>query len=353
MKNTTLSSFFKRISLCAALIFALQAAADTVETANGARIVGKITKIHGGVITVETDYAGELSVKQVLVTKITTDHAVAVRFADGTGLIGVITAPTADKVHVEGPQKSVDIPVGNIAATWSAGEEDPDVVALRRKWSYEADLDVGGRSGTQKQLATAFGYRAKLVGPLDTFQYYTDYARQETNGEVSADQFKAGADYADLFTATTSWYVRDEAGFDRVNDITLYDVAAGGLGYDFIKQTNESLTGRAGLSYRYDKYTAPTPSLSSAGADFELDYMLKFGKSQLTDKITFVPAFKDLGNYILTHELAFEVPLDKSLWKLSMGISNNYNSRPVAGVDKLDTLYFTRLVLAWGEGQPK
>jgi putative salt-induced outer membrane protein YdiY len=353
MNTKTISGVIARACMCIALALAARAPADVVETANGARIVGKITKIHGGVVTVETDYAGELSIKQVLVTKITTDHPVAVRFADGTGMIGVVTAPASDKAEVSSPAQSLEVPVGNVAAVWSAGEEDPDVVALRRKWSYEANLDVGGRSGTQSQLATAAGFRAKLVGPLDAFQYYTNYARQETNGEVSADQFKAGADYSDLFTATTSWYVRDEAGFDRVNDIDFYDIAAGGLGYDFIKMKDEVFTGRAGLSYRYDEYAPPSPSLSSLGADFELDYMLKFGKSKLTDRITFVPAFQDLGNYIITHELAYEVPIDKSLWKLSMGISNNYNSRPVEGVDKLDTLFFTRLVLAWGEGAPK
>jgi len=336
--------------MCAALFVAARLRADVVEINNGTRLVGKIAKIHGGVITLETDYAGELSIKQILVTRITTDHAVAVRFADGTGLIGTISALSADKVRVTGANSSVDLPVGNIAATWSAGEDDPDVVALRRKWSYEANADIGGENGTQRQFSTALGYRAKLVGPLDTFQYYANYARQETNSQVSADQFKAGVDYSDLFTATTSWYVRDEAGFDRVNDITFYDVAASGLGYDFIKVKDEALTGRAGLSYRYDQYTEPTPALSSLGADFELEYMLKVKNSQFTDKITFVPAFQDLGNYIVTHEAAFTVPIDKSLWKLSMGVTNNYNSRPVSGVDKLDTLYFTRLVLSWGEG---
>ena len=78
-------------------------------------------------------------------------------------------------------------------------------------------------------------------------QLYTAYNRQETDGAESADQFKAGADYADNFTTRQSWYVKDEAGFDHVNDITFYDIAAGGLGYDFIKQKdNETLTGRAG-----------------------------------------------------------------------------------------------------------
>jgi putative salt-induced outer membrane protein YdiY len=350
MNNTKTRKLLAHLGICAALLCAARLSADVVETANGARIVGKITKIHGGVVTLDTDYAGEINVKQVLVTKITTDHAVAVRFADGSGIVGVISSPTADKLHIAGSSKSIESPVGNVSATWAAGEEDPDVVALRRKWSYEAAADVTGRSGTNSSLGTSYEFRAKLVGPLDTFQYYTAYNRQETQGAVSADQFKAGVDYADNFAAATSWYARDEGGFDRVNDIELYDVAASGLGYDFIKQKDQTLTARIGISYRYDEYSTPdTAALSSTGADFGLQYLLKTKKWQVSDTITFDPAFQDLGNYIITHEFAFEIPITKSLWKLSTGVTNNYNSRPVGGVDKLDTLYFTRLVLSWGE----
>lgn len=352
MNNTKKRKLLSCLGLCAALFCAARLSADTVETSNGARIVGKITKIHGGVISVDTDYAGSIDIKQVLVTRITTDHPVSVRLADGSGLVGVVSSPVADKIHVAGSSKSVDCPVGNVSAIWGAGEEDPDVVALRRKWSYEAAADVTGRAGTNSSLGTSYDFRAKLVGPLDTFQYYTSYNRQETQGAVSADQFKAGVDYADNFAAATSWYARDEAGFDRVNDIDLYDVAASGLGYDFIKQKDQTFTGRVGLSYRYDEYSTPdTPALSSTGADFELAYLLKTKKWQISDTIAFDPAFQDLGNYIITHEFAFEIPISKSLWKLSTGVTNNYNSRPVGGVDKLDTLYFTRLVLSWGEGK--
>jgi hypothetical protein len=354
MSTSTPRLLLARLSICAALFCALRLHADVVETSSGARIVGKITKIHGGVVTLDTDYAGEINVKQVLVTRITTDHPVSVRFADGSGLVGTISAPTADRVRISGVNKSIDSPVGNVSATWAAGEEDPDKVALRRKWSYEAAADITGRSGTDSQLGTSYEFRAKLVGPLDVFQYYTAYNRQESDGVISADQFKAGVDYADNFASSTSWYARDEGGFDHVNDISLYDVAASGLGYDFIKQKDQVFTGRVGLSYRYDRYSTPdTSALSSAGADFELQYLLKTKSWQLTDRIAFVPAFQDLGNFIITHEFAFEIPISKSLWKLSTGVTNNYDSRPVGGVDKLDTIYFTRLVLSWGEGLGK
>ncbi len=304
-------------------------------------------------MTLDTDYAGEIKVKQDQVAAIATTNPVAVRLADGTGIVGIISSPGADKLTVASPTKTVDVSVKDVAATWAAGQEDPDEVAKRRKWSYEASVDVNGRSGTQSQLTTGYAYRAKLVGPDDTFQYYTNYLRQETEGVVSSDQFKAGVDYADTITDDKTWYVNDEAGFDRVNDIELYDIAAAGFGYSFVKDKSQELTGRLGLSYRYDEYSTPdTASLSSAGADVELQYGLKRKTYDVADKITFVPAFQDLANFVLTHEFSFNIPIDKSRWKVGTGISNTYYGKPVGGVDKLDTLYFARLVFAWGAQTP-
>ena len=60
-----------------------------------------------------------------------------------------------------------------------------------------------------------------------------------------------------------------------------------------------------------------------------------------------MPTFEDFSNFRLTHESYYEVPLAAPFWKLRLGISNDYNSKPGAGVEKLDTMYFTRLVLTW------
>jgi hypothetical protein len=334
----------------AALSLLRLGAADVVETTNGARIVGKVKGIHAGVVTIATDYAGDINVKQTMVTSITTDHPVAVRVEDGTRIIGMVSADPQGGLRIASPTSTISTPVNKVVVCWAAGEEDPDLVALRRKWSYEVGVDINGTRGTHTQTGEAVNYKAKLTGPDDTFQYYANYLRQETDSQVSADQFKAGADYAVNFTTLSSWYARDEAGFDRVNDITLYDVAAAGYGYDFIKEKNEGLTGRLGLSYRYDEYSTPgAASLSSAGADVELEYFKNFGKGHLHDKITFDPAFQDLGNFLITHEFSYEIPITKSLWKLSIGVSNNYYSKPVDDISKLETIYFTRLVLSWGQ----
>ena len=313
-----------------------------------------MTKIRGGVVTVVTDYAGEINVKQAMVTSITTDHPVAVKVAGGTEIIGMVTPAKDGGIKIDSPTNSITTPVAKVLESWTAGEEDPDVVALRRKWSFEAGVDITGSGGTHTQLGTAFTYHAKLAGPEDTFQYYANYLRQETDGVVSADQFKAGVDYADNFTPLSTWYARDEAGFDRIQDISFYDVAATGYGYNFVKDKDQLLTGRVGVSYRYDEYSARSAAtLSAAGADFELEYTKNFKNSKFHDRIALVPAFEDLGNYIITHEFAYELPLAKSLWKLSIGMTNNFDSRPVDDTGRLETIYFVRLVLAWGEGQPQ
>lgn len=330
-----------------AALMAAPLLADVVETKNGARIVGKVTKIDGGTVTVATDFAGAVAIKQSEVTAITTDGPVAVRLASGTRLEGKVTS-SAGGVQIAGSDGTISTSVDKVAASWPAGGKDPAIAALERGWAYEAAVDIAGKTGNKEQLGTGASIRATLAGSQDTLQFYSAYDRQVVDGTKSADQFKAGVDYANNFKGNASWYVRDEAGFDRVKDIELYNVAAVGLGYDFIKEAKQTLTGRAGLSFRYAGYKNPaTEDVKSAGLDFGLAHKLQMDSLSLVNRLSYVPAFEDFSNFVATHESYIEMPVAASQWKFRMGVSNDYNSKPGRGVERLDTTYFTRLVLNW------
>ena len=321
--------------------------ADVVETKSGARIVGKVPKIDGGAVTVSTDYAGAITIKQSEVTAITTDAPIAVRLASGTRVDGKVST-SAGALQIAGAEGSISTTVDKVAASWAAGGKDPAVVALQRDWAFEAAVDVAGKTGNKEQLATGFSFRGTLAGSQDTLQFYTAYDRQVSDGVKSADQFKAGVDYANNFSGRKSWYVRNEAGFDRVKDIELYNVAAVGLGYDFIKEAKQLLTGRAGVSFRYAGYKNPaTTDVKSAGLDFGLAHKLTMDNAVLVNRVSFVPTFEDFSVFVATHESSLELPLLSTQWKLRLGVANDYNSKPGRGVKKLDTTYFTRLVLSW------
>lgn len=335
-------------------LFTVRLAADVVETKNGARIVGTVTKIEGGNVFVKTTYAGDLTIKQGEVAGITTDAPVSVRLGSGTILQGRV-ASDRGAVKIVGADGDLTTNVDKIAASWGAGGEDPavtamkkDIAARERKWVYETTVDVTGKTGNKSQLGTAAGVKATLAGAQDKLVFYTAYDRQITDGRKSADQFKAGLDYSNNFSGSRSWYVRDEGGFDRVKDIQLYNIAAFGLGYDVIKQPKQILTFRAGLSYRYEGYKNPlTTDVNSAGMDFGFAHELTLADSKLVNSLTVVPSFNDFNNYRATHASYFELPLANPAWKLRVGVANDYNSKPGRGVEKMDTSYFTRLVLNW------
>ena len=298
-------------------------------------------------MVVTTSYAGDITIKQSEVTGIATDAPLAVRLSDGTRIEGRVSG-SAGALQVAGTDGTITTTVGKVAASWSAGSEDPQVVALERKWSYEAHADIAGTSGNKSQLGTAAGIRATLKGPDDALAFYTAYNRQVTEGEKSADQFKAGVDYADNFSGSSSWFVRDEGGFDRVMGIRFYDIAAAGYGMDVYKASNETLTARAGVSFRDDTYASPmTPAVNEAGLDFEINHEATFKNSKLVNRIAIVPAFSNFSNFTLEHESFYEIPTANPAWKIRFGVSNDYNSRPGEGFKKLDTSYFTRMVLDW------
>jgi hypothetical protein len=319
--------------------------ADTIETRNGSRIVGKIDKIDAGSVTITTDYAGQLTVKQAEVTSITTDQPVAVRFSSGTRVDGRVTTGAGGAVQVATADGTISSTIPNLAASWAAGAVDPDVV---RRWAYEASVDVAGKTGNSEQLGSAADFRATLRTIKDLLQFYAGYNRQISDGVKAADQLKLGLDYSNNFSGRYSWYVRDEGGFDRVKDVELYNVAAMGAGFDLVKEPKRTTTGRIGLSFRYEGYRNPaTADVKSAGLDVGLNNDLEFGNSKLVTRLAWVPTFEDFGTYRLTHESFFQIPLANPAWKLRLGVSNDYNSTPPVGVEKLDTAYFTRLVLNW------
>ena len=325
-------------------VFFGRASADVIETKSGARLVGTITKIEGSTILLKTNYAGTVPVKKSEVVSLKTDQVRFVHMADGRVLSGTVEPSASGLVKIVAAEGPIDMRISQIAELRVPNGDD----LTHPKWQYEAAGDLAGKSGNREQFSTLLSARAKRVGVHDTLQFYSAYRFQTTDNVTSDDQFKIGVDYANNYAGRKSWYVRDEQGFDRIKGIELYTVAGGGAGYDFVKNKRQILTGRAGLSFRYESYEDPeTPSIKSFGLDLGLHHVVNFEDAKLVNDITFVPAFSDFTNYHILQESYFEMPLAMSGWKLRMGVANDYNSLPGTNVKKLDTTYFTRFVLVW------
>src|SRR5215207_3290758 len=165
-----------RTSLAIALsgLITAQLSADTVEIKNGARIIGKITKIDAGSVVVSTTYAGTITIKQSEVTSIATDAPVAIRLASGTRFDGKVSAGQGGAIQIAGADGTVNTTVDKVAASWAAGATDP---LVERNWEYEASADVSGKTGNKEQIGTAAEVRATLKTAQDMLQFYSAYNR--------------------------------------------------------------------------------------------------------------------------------------------------------------------------------
>jgi hypothetical protein len=343
---------YHRLKLIGALLAALacvfSARADVIETRGGARLVGVVTALNGGSIVLETDYAGPITIKQSEVVRIETDKPLVFRLAGGTTMEGTVSATPDGRLAITGQDGTITTTVDKVAATWAPGQRDPAVAQLLRRWRYEASLDVTGKTGNSEQLGYGGGVKGTLSGPEDTLILYSDFSYQRTNGVKSQDRLRVGFDYSSYLTERVTWYARDEGGYDNVKDIVFYNVAAAGLGYDFIKNPpRQKLTGRTGISYRFEDYgAAATDDVRSAGLDLGLAHVFRFENAVMNNNLTFVPAFDDFANYRAVHDSNLEFPLSGN-WKFRVGVNNDYTSRPSSGVEKLDTTYYGRFVLNW------
>jgi hypothetical protein len=349
MNKKHLQGMYAAVAL---LLSASAFAADRIELNDGSVIVGKLVSAEAGKIKVETKFAGTIEVAQSEVKTFSTDEAVNVQLAAGSTVLGTV-AQSGNGITVASTDGQFASDTGKVTAVWRQGGISPEVrklqeeaAKLQRKWAFEASLAINGRTGGAEKFAGALGFKATLESSSDKLIFNLAAEKAEDEGVETANRQLAGVDYSAFFSENNVWYARSSIEKDSIKALDLRSTTAFGVGRKLIKQDNQDLELRYGLSYLYETYANGT-SFESPGLDIGLIHVYKFENSQMNNVLTYTPAFKNFGNYRLHHESSFEMPINASQWKLKVGLTNDYTSKPQPGIDRLDTLYFTSLILNW------
>jgi putative salt-induced outer membrane protein YdiY len=331
-----------------ALLFTHGVSADEVITTDGARLVGNITLIDKGTITLETSYAGTLKIAQEQVASFSTEEPRVVRLESGTIMAGPVESSGNGQLKITSEDGVLTTNTSKVAASWSPGAEDPEVARNRREWQYDAGVDIAGRDGNTDKFRVGTRLEAELKGPNDTLAFYAQYEQAEEEDLKTEDRAVGGASYESFFSKIFGWYARTELETDRIDDIKFRSTSAGGLSYRLINKDKQSLVARSGLGYRYTAFTDNSDDESSPTIDFGLAHTYEYKDMFVMENdLTFVPAFDDFSNYRVVHDSGIEIPIGNSdKWKLRMGVRNEYESDTPAE-EKLDTSYYTRMIYSW------
>lgn len=215
-------------------------------------------------------------------------------------------------------------------------------------WKYEADLDLGGRSGNVDSGSLAGGIRAQ--GEREGFSRTTLALRGNRatqSGVRSADDLRAQAAHERTLAEKSFWYVRADAGYDNVRELDLVALGSAGFGHRFLKDERGSLDLRAGLGYRQEESSAGSPDVSAAALDAGLTFERDFGWSRLRIQVDATPSLEDLADLTLRHETSLEFLGKDSPLSLRIGLLQDYRSEAAAPDERLQNTYFLRLVYRW------
>jgi len=328
------------------------ALADRVELTDGSVVLGKLVSAEGGKFKVETSFAGTIEIAQANIKSFSTDEAVNVGLTAGSTVLGKV-AVTDSGIAVSSSNGQMSAATGSVSAVWRQGGESPEMRASKealakaqRHWAYEASVAIAGRTGVSNKFGANLGLKATLASEHDKLIFALAAEKAKDNGVETANRQFGSVDYSAAFNGDNGWYVRTSLEKDTIKALDLRSNTAFGLSRKLKKTKVQDLEMRFGLNYTYETYSNNT-KFDSPGLDFTFLHSYQFTNSKLTNVLSYTPAFKDFGNYRIKHESAYELPLGASLWKLKMGVANEYQSIPPAGTERLDTTYFTSLLLNW------
>lgn len=69
---------------------------------------------------------------------------------------------------------------------------------------------------------------------------------------------------------------------------------------------------------------------------------------EINTELSYVPSVEDSADYLISHESWMNFPLGASdMWKVRLGLRNDYNATPKGGRDRLDNTYYSGIVVDW------
>lgn len=361
-----------------AMLCPFAAAADQVNMHDGSIVSGKVTGLYNGVLGVETSFAGVLEVSANKIAGIRTDMPMIIETDNGERIIGtmVYDAQSGQRIFSKS-LGAVDVNAADIRAIWQRDGAGPELVALREErearqrevaamqerheaeraeleekavaaeekadevWSGRVKFGFAGADGNTDEVKLDGKAVAERKTDFDRLKLSLQGRYEKTEGEETKNETMGQArlerDINDRLFAFGALALEH----DKFEDVDLRTNVTGGLGYFLIKKDTHELKPRLGVGYEVTAYGSdPTTKevVLSAGYDYRVDM---FEKLRFTHALTYLPVFDDIAeDYRIDSDAEIAYPIDGGeLWNVELGLRNQYDAMPAAGVKKLDSYY--------------
>lgn len=318
--------------LCALWMLAFGATAIKAQPcvarfANGDRISGELVSMIDGVVTLETSWAGAVTVELANIASLETQEPVRLVLDDGRALIGPLIAATTGElaIRVDGSDNPRHLALAEIRAI-----NPPSEARFSGSLSLGANIQTGNTE--QSTLSAAVG--AERKSELTRLAFRLRWIDSETDGERVAESafgaFELNRYFSDKLYALGSI----ELLTDEFKDLDLRSVASIGLGYKPIRGNRWHLFIEGGLAYiSRDFISVPDEDELTVRLAADLGWKLSPGIA-FSEHLLLYPSF-DNDSIELRNELSLTARL-LNRWSAELTSIFEFESDPPPGIKQED-----------------
>lgn len=327
-------------------------AAEQVTLKNGDRLTGNILSMDGKKLVLKTDYAGEVSIAWDSVDQFTSEKPLVITKADKQVVTGTVKSEGPDYVvtTATGPQT---VSKADVAAMRSQADQATYEKSLHpgmlEDWTGGGNFGLAFARGNSETTNLALGFNGlrKTANDAWNLTAASIYSSDAKLGQTTANSFQGAIRYDRNLSKRLFAYGAFAGGYDELQDLNYRFAPSGGLGFHAIMTKATTLDLLGGLGYTRENYsTGLTNNLFTLTLGDEFAHKLNSNTS-ITQNLYYLPSLNQTSNYRVVFNFGIATKLNGWL-TANLNFNDRYNSEPVLGNKKNDTLFTTGLGFTFG-----
>ncbi len=332
------------VALASGMLAGGALAADEIVLKNGSRILGTVTGVRDGVVTVDTEFAGTLKIQQDQVASLTASEPIVLKLADGT----VVEEP-ALRVEDEtlllasGGAPAATYPLQELAVS----NPQPWELGMGYRWTGLASLALEMQRGNTDTDELDYSLESVWRSLQDRYTVRLNGENDEANDVKNAQNWTALGKYDRFIEGPLYWGVNASAEHDKFADLDLRYYVGPYIGRQFHERPLLTLSAEVGGVYVNEDYIVAEDQ-DYLGMNWSVDASSNYisDVSKLYLKHTGIWNLDQVEDVILNLTLGLSFPLMFSI-EGAAEILLEYDSGLPPEVEKLDQTYRFRVGYSW------
>lgn len=318
---------------------------DEILLRDGSRILGTVTTVREGVVTIETGFAGTLSIQQEEIESLSVGGPAVLKLADET----VLETPDL-RVEDRELLLPADAEAGHDYQLEDLALLNPDPWELGRgyRWTGLASLALGMQRGNTD--TDELDYRLDNIwrSLRDRYTLRLDGEVDEANGVKNAENWTALGKYDHFLNGSPNyWGINASVEQDEFADLDLRYYVGPYLGRQFYEQPVLTLAAEVGLVYVEENFiVADDEEYNGANWTVRADSNYLGGDSRLYLNHTGIWNLDQTDEVILNLTMGLSFPMFMEI-DGAAEILLEYDSGLPENVDNLDQTYRFRIGYSW------